>query len=69
MILDQIKIVIFLKLMRLINNLLFQDALKLVRRDRTVLAGSGTNLNQSSMSVVSRHQPNFTDIGKGVTMI
>lgn len=36
---------------------LLQDALKLVRRDRTVMTSSGAG------------QPNFTDLGNGVTMI
>jgi len=35
---------------------LLQDALKLVRRDRTVMAGQGG-------------QPNYTDLGNGVTML
>ena len=45
---------------------LLQDALKLVRRDRTVLASSGLH-NQTQVSI--SHQPNYTDMGNGVTMI
>ena len=42
----------------------FQDALKLVRRDR-----SGLTSSQSNVRVPIPVQPNFKEMGNGVTMI
>merc|ERR1711978_872138 len=42
---------------------LLQDALKLVRRDRTVISTTTTT------SSISHSQPNFKDAGNGITMI